>query len=155
LSFAIFDELVSTDRLEKLSFKDVIRYRREAEGGREAFLEHLVALQAKQAEIGPDGDYARAIEGIIVNDILPAAREFKNRLDGIYDNLFGALETSALGYLGSSAAVSIFGDLSWPRLLGLAGLVGASIGRAAIDARKAVCSAKRECAISYVLALDV
>jgi hypothetical protein len=38
LSFAIFDELVPSESLEQLSFKNVVDYRRETETAREAFL---------------------------------------------------------------------------------------------------------------------
>jgi hypothetical protein len=75
-------------------------------------------------------------------------------MDGAYSKLFGNLAKTALGYLGSGAAVQIFGDLSWTSLLRLAGLAGAAIGAAAIDAKQAVRSAQHDCAISYVLGLD-
>ena len=41
LSFAIFDELISPERLASLTFGDVIEYRKAAENARDAFLEHL------------------------------------------------------------------------------------------------------------------
>jgi hypothetical protein len=41
LSFAILDELVPAERLEQLRFIDVVKYRKESEEAREAFLEHL------------------------------------------------------------------------------------------------------------------
>jgi hypothetical protein len=153
LSFAILDELVPAERLEQLSFVDVVKYRKESEGGREAFLEHLSTLHAKQSGI-TDGDYARALTKIVNTEIVPEARKFKNAMDGAYSKLFGNLAKTALGYLGSGAAIQIFGDLSWASLLRLAGLAGAAIGAAAIDAKQAVSSARHDCAISYVLGLD-
>jgi hypothetical protein len=93
LSFAIFDEVVSAQRLEKLTIQDVIRYRKASESAREAFLEHLVVLQAKQASIGPEGNYAGIIDKLVTTEVLPAARSFKNKLDTIGDNMFGKLAT--------------------------------------------------------------
>jgi len=153
LSFAILDELVPAERLEQLSFIDVVKYRKESEGVREAFLEHLSTLHAKQSGI-TDGDYPSTLTKIVNTEIVPEARKFKNAMDGAYSKLFGNLAKTALGYLGSGAAIQIFGDLSWTSLLHLAGLAGAAIGAAAIDAKQAVRSARHECAISYVLGLD-
>ena len=59
LTFAIFDELVSPERLDKLSFDQIIRYRKASEGAREDFLEYLSALQARQSGIGIDGELCR------------------------------------------------------------------------------------------------
>jgi hypothetical protein len=153
LSFAILDELVPAERLEQLSFVDVVKYRKESEGAREAFLEHLATLHAKQSGI-TDRDYARALARIVNTEIVHEARKFKNAMDGAYSKLFGNLAKTALGYLGSGAAIQIFGDLSWTSLLHLAGLAGAAIGAAAIDAKQAVSSARHDCAISYLLGLD-
>ena len=155
LSFAIFDEVVPAERLEKLTFKDIITYRRETEAAREAFLEHLVALRTKQGHVNKEGDYSGAIKDIVVTEIIPEARKFKNQIDRVYDKLFGSLATSAIGFLGGgAAALQILGDLSWPNILRLAGLTGAAISKAAIGAKREVRAAHRECAISYVLGLD-
>jgi len=83
LSFAIFDELVPRETLQKLKIADAIRYRKESEKPREEFLEHLAAIQIRQAAIGLDGDYAGAIEKLINTDIKPAVRTFKNKLQTI------------------------------------------------------------------------
>jgi hypothetical protein len=155
LSFAIFDELLPAECLDKLSFKDVVNYRKESEKARESFLEQLSALHAKQGSLEKGGDYIGAIKKIIVTEIIPAATKFKHQIDGVYSKLFGSLATSALVSLGGgSAALQIFGDLSWPNLLHLAGFTGAAIGKAAIEARQAIGALHRECAISYVLKLD-
>lgn len=155
LSFAIFDELLPAERLEALSFKDIVNYRKESEKAREAFLEYLAALQAKQGTIDKNGDYSAAIKKLIVTEIIPAATRFKNQIDEVYSKLFGSLATGTLVSLGGgSAALQILGDLSWPNLLHLAGLAGAAIGKAAIEAKQAIRGAHRDCAISYVLRLD-
>ena len=155
LSFAIFDELVPAERLDALSFKDIVNYRKESEKAREAFLEYLAALQAKQGSIDKNGDYSGAIKKLIVTEIIPAATKFKNQIDEVYSKLFGSLATGTLVSLGGgSAALQILGDLSWPNLLHLAGLAGAAIGKAAIEAKQSVRGAHRDCAISYVLKLD-
>jgi len=153
LSFAILDELVPAERLEQLKFIDVVKYRKESERAREAFLEHLSALHAKQGMVA-DGDYGGAIKNIVVTEIIPEARKFKNEMDRVYGEMFGSLAKTASGSLGTGAALQIFGDISWANLLRLAGLVGAAIGKAAIDARQQARSARHDCAISYVLGLD-
>jgi hypothetical protein len=155
LSFAIFDEVVPAERLENLTFKDIVTYRKETGDAREAFLEHLAALGTRQGRVSGEGNYSGAIRDIVVTEIIPEARKFKAHIDRVYDKLFGSLATSAISFLGGgAAALQILGDLSWPNLLRLAGLTGAAIGKAAIDARQEVRAAHRECAISYVLGLD-
>jgi uncharacterized protein (DUF885 family) len=89
LGVAIFDELVPAERLEQMSMIDVVKYRKETDGAREAFLEHLSALHAKQGTIH-DCDYRAAINKIIVGDIVPEARKFKNALDTVYDKIEGS-----------------------------------------------------------------
>jgi hypothetical protein len=155
LSFAIFDELVPAERIGPLSFKDIVNYRKESEKAREAFLEHLSALQTKQGNVAKNGDYSGTITGIIDTDIIPAARAFKSEIDSVYDKLFGNLAKDALKYLGGgSAALQLLGDLSWPHLLSLTGVAGAALGATTIEAMLGIRSAKRECAISYLLGLD-
>jgi hypothetical protein len=154
LSFAIFDELVPSERLEEMTFKEIVRHRKASEAAREEFLEHLAMIQAKQASIGIDGDYRAALQRIVKTEITPAARTFKNKLRAIDESLYGALAKGAVGYLGSSAGLSLFGDLSWERLLGLAGFAGAYVAKSAIDAMLAQRAAKRECSISYILSLE-
>ncbi len=154
LSFAIFDELVPAEILTKLSLGEVIKYRQESESAREEFLEHLGAIQSKQAAIGADGDYAGAIRSLVTNEIVPAARTFKNKLQTTRESLFGSLATGTLAFLGSSSAVNVFGDVSWKTLLQLAGAAGAFMGTAAVNAWLAERATRRECGISYILSLD-
>jgi hypothetical protein len=151
LTFAIFDELIPTERLEKLTIEDVVRYRKSSEKAREAFLEHLSVLQAKQASIGLDGDYAGAINSLVTTEIVPAARAFKNRLQTIADALFGAI---AKGTVGGGAAIGFLGDLSLEKILMLASSAGVYLAKATIDAIVADRAARRECSISYILSLD-
>jgi hypothetical protein len=158
LSFAVFDELVPSEALEEMTFGDVIRYRKESASAREAFLEHLSVLQAKQGALNQDEDYEAAIRKIVMEDIVPAARTFKDKLEGTRDSLFGNLAKGVLGALGTgsigSVGLTLFGALSWPHLLALAGPAVAFAGNAAIDAFLSRRAATRECAISYVLSLD-
>jgi hypothetical protein len=154
LSFAILDELIPAERLEKLRFPEVIYYRKESEKSREAFLEYLAILQAKQAEIGLDGDYAGAIEKLVTTEIVPAARRFTNELATIADSLFGTLAKGVVGVAGSSAALQLFGELSWEKLLGLAAAAAAYVTKVGIDGILADRKARRDCSISYILSLD-
>jgi hypothetical protein len=154
ISIAIFDELVSPERLAKLTIAEVIRYRKQSNDARKAFLEHVVSLEARQSTIPFSTEYSSEVQKIVKSEILPAAREFRNQLEKIYDDLFGKVAKGALAYLGSSAALELFGDISWQNLLRLAGVAGAAVAGQAIDARNEVRSVKRECAISYLLDLE-
>jgi len=154
LSFAIFDELISAERLRKLSLMDIIGYRKQSENAREAFLEHLTEIQAKQAAIGLDGDYAGEIAKLIDGEIKPAVRTFKSKLQAIDESLLGAAAKGAIGAIGGSSVVTLFGDLSWPKVIALAGAAAAYMAQATIDAILAERAAKRECSISYILSLD-
>ena len=132
----------------------MVRYRKESENAREAFLEHLVVLQAKQANIGADGDYSGAVQKLVTTEIVPAARTFKNKLDTIADNLFGQLATGVVTALGTAATVEMFVNLSWDKLLLLAGPAGAYLINTTLQSFIADRAAKRECSISYLLSLD-
>lgn len=158
LSFAIFDELVPLHVLKNLTFGDIVRYRKESSRAREAFLEHLGTLQAKQGSLNPDENYQAAISKIVKTEIVPAAKTFKNKMDGIRDTLFGNLAKGVAGGVGTtsmgSVGLSLFGALSWPHLLALAGPAAAYTAKAAIDNIVAKRATARECAISYVLKLD-
>lgn len=155
LSFAVFDELVPPEILEEMTFGDVIRYRRESRGPREAFLEHLSIIQAKQGALKQDEDYATAISKIVTTQIVPAAREFRNKMQTIRESLFGTLAKGAISAVGTgTVGLTLFGALSWAHLLALTSPAAAYVGNAVIDAFTAKRAASRECAISYVLSLD-
>jgi hypothetical protein len=154
LSFAIFDELISPDRLREIKLADAIRYRKASEKAREEFLEHLSVIQSRQAGIGLDGDYTAAIEKLITTEIRPAVRTFKNKLRTIDESLFGAVAKGVVGAVGGSSVVTLFGDLSWQKIIALGVAGGAYLGKAAIDAFLADRAARRECSISYLLSLD-
>jgi hypothetical protein len=153
LSFTIFDELVPDDRLEKLQFTDVIEYRKKSESAREAFLEYLVVLQAKQGEVGVDGDYAGTIRKLMVTEIIPAATKFKNELKTIGDNLFGKLAAGVVGAAGG-AVLQVQSDLSLEKMLVLAAGVAVYVSKAGIEGILAERKARRDCSISYILSLD-
>jgi hypothetical protein len=154
LSFAIFDELVSTEKLRKLSIADAIRYRKASEKARHEFLEHLTLIQTKQVAIGVDGDYAGAIDKLVTAEIKPAVRAFRNRLQTIDESLFGAVAKGIIGSAGGTSVVTLFGDLSWEKIIALTGASAAYMAKATIDAILATRAATRECSISYILSLD-
>jgi hypothetical protein len=97
---------------------------------------------------------AGAVAKIVKTEILPTARTFKNKLRAIDETFFASLTKGAVGAVGESVAVNFFGDLSWQRLIALAGVAGAYVISAGIDAAAAQRAARRECAISYNLSLD-
>ena len=149
--FAIFDELVPTELLDKLDFPDVMRYRKASEKDREAFLEHVAVLHAKQDPFGTGNDYATEIHKLVMTEILPAAREFRNKLQTTRETLFGALVKGAIGAPVVPVLLGVLGYLSLGNLLSAAGLY---IAKAAIDQILAERAIRRECSISYILSLD-
>lgn len=158
LSFKIFDELIPSAVLEKMNFSDVVRYRKESAQARDEFLEHLFILQAKQGTIKPEDDYNAAVSKIVMTEIMPAATTYRKKLEGIGETFLGSLVKSAWTAVGTipvgAVGLTLFGALSWPHLLALAGPAAAVVGNAAIDALLASRTATRECAISYILSME-
>jgi hypothetical protein len=159
ISLAILDEVLPTGVAEGLKTSEALRYRKESTNAREAFLEYVVALQAKIGSTQVGEDYGRSISRMIDAEVRPAAREYRSKLQKIREKLFGAIATDTLaGVAGASvgtAGLEVFGDLAWPRLLSLAaaavGGAGTFIARAAIEAFVESRATKRECALSYLL----
>lgn len=154
LTFAIFDELMPLERLNNLSMKDLMTYRKSSAGARNVFLEHMAALQAKASEISDDGDYQASIEKILTTEIRPAARDFQNALEKIDDGFKASMAKGGLGLLGGSSLVQLFAAMSWTTLLPLAMLGVAYVGKAAVEAYYADKAARRESSISYILSID-
>jgi hypothetical protein len=150
LSLAILDELVPPERLFGLKLGEVVKYRRQSEHAREAFLEHLGVLQSRLSAVPADGDYGKEIKKLIDTEIRPAATEFHNQMTAIYEKLFGSIAKGIIA--GTSVAAAHFlGDLSWPLLLEMAGGAGVFLAHKAIDAALESRRVHRECAISYLL----
>lgn len=154
LSLAILDELVPPGAIEKITIDEAIKYRLESSSAREAFLEHLLALQARLGEVPADGNYVALIQKMVTSEVRPAATEFRNKLLTIHERLFGRIVAGALGWLGSSGIVQILGDITWQKLCLLTGATGAYVAKNAIDSRVEERATRRECAISYLLDLE-
>jgi hypothetical protein len=158
LSFKVFDELIPSAVLEEMSFGDVVRYRKDSAIAREEFLEHLSVLQAKQGVIKPEDDYNTAVSRIVLTEIVPAATAYRKKLETIGKTFVGSLAKGALTAVGTvpvgAVGLTLFGALSWPHLVALAGPTAVVVGNAAIDAFVASRTATRECAISYILSLE-
>jgi hypothetical protein len=154
LSFEIFDALVDDAVLAKMEMKDVVRYRRESTAAREAFLEYVSALQTKAASIGPGQDYSDVVEKLVITEIMPAARQFKNKLQAIFENTLGTLGKGVVGVISGAGVVELFGDLSLVKIMTIGSAASAYAVKAFIDAYLAERSARRECSLSYVLSID-
>ncbi len=155
LSLAILDELVPAEVLSTITIDDAIKYRKESESGRDAFLEHLLALQAKLGQVPTDGEYATTIKKIITTEVRPAAREFRNKLDTIYERLLGKVKGAAVLAAGSPAVVQFFGDITLEKLLSIVVLPAlAYVAKEGIEAMAETRGASRDCALSYLLALE-
>jgi hypothetical protein len=141
-----------------MSISDVVRYRKDSTKAREEFLEHLSVLQAMQGTVRADDDYNAAVSKIVMTEIVPAAASYRKKLQGIGETFLGSLAKSAWTAVGTmpvgTVGLTLFGALSWPRLIALATPAVAVVGNAAIHALLASRSATRECAISYILSLD-
>jgi hypothetical protein len=155
LSLAILDELVPTEVLSAITIDTAIRYRKESEPARDAFLEHLLALKAKLGQVPTGGDYAATINKVIATEVRPAAREFRNKLDTIYEKLLGKIKGAAVLAAGSPAVVQIFGDITLEKLLSLVVLPAAAyVAKEGIEALGETRAASRDCALSYLLDLE-
>ena len=153
LSFAIFDELIPSERLETMTMREIVSYRKASEKAREEFLEYLGLIQLKQAAIGVDGDLSGEIEKIVKTEIVPAVRTFKNKLASIDDDVYRSLAKGILGSIGGTGGINLFGDLSWVNIAAFS-LASTYVGISAIEGFFAQRAVKRECSISYILSLD-
>jgi hypothetical protein len=155
LSLAILVELVPPEVLTIITIDDAIRYRKESESARDAFLECLLAIRAKVNRIPAEDDYAATINKIITAEVRPAAREFCNKLDTIYDRFLGNIKRAAVVALGSPGIIQIFGDITLQQLL-LYGVIPAAayVVQEGIGALVETKAASRDCALSYLLDLE-
>ncbi|MFN7097056.1 MAG: hypothetical protein ACK4PR_05820 [Gammaproteobacteria bacterium] len=155
LSFAIFDELVSNECIEKMTIKDVVKYRKISEKAREEFLEYLSELQVKQSVLQNNLEYEKSINHLVKTEIIPAAKNFKDKLQMANENFVGTLAKGAVTGLGASTSVAtIFPDLSWGHILSLGLSAAVFTAKSAIDSILEKRAIQREQSISYVLSLD-
>ena len=91
----------------------------------------------------------------MLTEIVPAARDFRNKLDKIGDSLFGAIaKGSATGVAALSSSLSIFGGLSRIQIAAFAAASAAWMVKVGINGMLADRAARRECSISYILSLN-
>ena len=154
LSLAMFDEVVPTELLENLEIPEIVKLRKESATAREGFLEHLSALQARIGNVPRDGDYALLIEKTLSTEVRPAAKEFRDKLRTIEERLFGKVAKTAVAWALSPAVVQVFGDITWQKILGLAGGAVAVIAGEAIDAHIEKRAARRDSVISYLFDIE-
>jgi hypothetical protein len=154
LSLAIVDELVPSEILGKITIRDTISYRKESESARDAFLEHLLVLQAKLGQIPEGGDYAATITKIITTEVRPAAREFQNKLVTISEKMFGKLAGAAVVAVGSPAAIQIFGDITLEKLASVGATAAFYVAKEIIETMTESRTVRRDCALSYLLDLE-
>jgi hypothetical protein len=148
LSVAILDELVPTERISDMTIDHAIKIRKECESERDAFLEHIVAMQLSLGKMPVDSDYSSTINKIIKTEIRPAAKDYQSKLKSIWEKLLGNIAVGAVTWAGSSAVIQLFGDINWPRmLLGATSFVAAQTIGAIVEER----AATRECALSFLL----
>jgi len=101
LSLAIFDELVPAESLEKLTFGEAIKYRKESTAREE--LSWNICWYCKRSSPGsPKRRLCRINQQDHHNGGPPAAREFRDKLDTIYEKLFGKIKGAALAAAGSA-----------------------------------------------------
>jgi hypothetical protein len=155
LSLAILDELVPADVLANIKLPEAIKYRKESESARDAFLENLLAIQAKLGLIPEDGDYAATISRILTTEVRPAARDFYNKLETIYEKFLGRIAGATALAVGSPGVIQIFGDVTLQKLLLCSIAPAASfVIKEGIGALVDMRAASRDCAFSYLLELE-
>jgi hypothetical protein len=154
LTFAVLDELMPPERLDTLTFADVLKYRKRSSDAREHFMEHMAALHSKSAEMNNEGDYRESIERIVTTEIRPAARDFQSALSKIDGDFKASLSKGVLGVVGGASFIQILASMSWSHILPLAITGAAYVTQASIDAYFADEAAKRESSLSYILSLD-
>lgn len=155
LSLAVLDELLSRERIETLSIKEAIQYRKASEGPRRAFMEHMHLLQKRQGQMASTQDYTSEVTRIVETEIRPAVRDYRNTLKGLDDRLVGAITKGGIKWLGGGASVvSLFSDLSLPAILSLSGLAAAHLATSLVERQVEMRAARRECSLSYLLALE-
>jgi hypothetical protein len=101
-------------------------------------------LQTKQGSVGPEEYYPTVIQDLVTTEILPAKRDFQNRLQAISDEMFGSLVRSAViaaGDLGSRKRV--FGVIVAEDTCACGG-VGDALAAIGLNAVLADRAAKRE-----------
>ncbi|OGT09851.1 MAG: hypothetical protein A2X77_04585 [Gammaproteobacteria bacterium GWE2_42_36] len=111
-------------------------------------------LQTKQGSIGIDSNYVDTIEKAIKAEIIPAAKNFKKKLQTIDERFVGSLAKSALTWLSGGSIISVFSDLSWEKIIALSSPVSACVLKNWIDNFLSTRAIRRECSISYILSLD-
>lgn len=154
LSLAILDELVPSSVLENITIEDAVKYRKESESARNAFLENLFALQAKMGQVPKDGDYVATINRILVTEVRPAATEFCNKLESVYEKFLGRIRGATFLAAGSPAIMQLFGGITLHKLL-LCGIpAGSFVINEGISALVEMRAASRDCAFSYLLDLE-
>lgn len=152
LAYSILDEIVPRQAIDSMTLEEAIRYRHQSAHAREEFLEHLSVLQLK-ARVGTDGELAKSLRRLIATEVLPAAKAFRHKLRAINETFWTALTKGAVGALGAASGLEVFGALSWPNMIPLAGSVGAYIMKSGIDAVLALRAARRESSLTYCLSL--
>ena len=154
LSLAIVDELIPAERLGQMTIEHAVKIRKETESERAAFLDHVLTLQARLGALPAGSDYAATIDKIITTEIRPAAREYRNKLDSIWEKLLGNIAAGAVAWAGSSAMVQLLGDLSLEKIL-LAGASASSfVAAKGIEAILAERATTRDCALAFLLNLS-
>ncbi len=112
-------------------------------------------IHAKTEAPSNDGDYQIAIQRVVETEVRPAALEFKNKLESIHETLFGKFKGSAIKWVRGSGLAHLLAGMSWSQVLMPAGgAVAAEAVAHVSEARQARRSARRECAISYVLDIE-
>lgn len=154
LSFSVLDELLSKEALANISIEDALKYRKASDGPRKEFMQHLNLLRSQYGALPGDADFEAEIYKLIAREIIPAAIEFKKSLQRINASLVVKFQKGILGAAAGAPIVSIFSGLDLQKILGLAAMGLAFSGNAWIDYRNEIRTTERECALSYVLALD-
>ncbi len=154
LGFAIFDELISNESIERMDIRKVVAYRKKAENAREELLEYLALIQAKQESLLKYDNYLEGSSKLIKTEITPAVTNFRKKLETIDEAFTSSLLKGAIDGAIVFNGIHIFTDIAWLQIIALAGVSGRYVLKAAVDNYFAKRALARESSISYLLSLD-
>jgi hypothetical protein len=58
------------------------------------------------------GEYGDSIQKVIVTEVRPAARAFKDKLEAIHQSLFGKIKESTMKWVGGAGLAHLLAGLS-------------------------------------------
>lgn len=90
----ILDDILLSDNLKKRKIKDLLKYRKKHKNELIEFRCYLAELQHKIEKEPFDAEIEKEVSKLISLEVMPKAREYRERLIKSWENLFGSLAKS-------------------------------------------------------------